>query len=192
MPNRGHVVKCPFYLSHRKKSVTCEDVCRTFWSVESQNEWMRKYCDHDWKMCVFASALLEAYDKLDEGFEGALIELRAEAQEREVRKLKSMLGKQENIIKKLREDNRILREKLEAAEKDMDMFLREVADLTKIYEGRFSFLMTREDVPNGTLDEAEFQEWYKDHKDIKIVSAKRDENGKTILWGLEKKGESDE
>ena len=60
--------RCPFYIDENKLTISCEDVCRSFDSMDEKWTWMDMYCDTwDWMKCPHAADISEAYRKAEEG-----------------------------------------------------------------------------------------------------------------------------
>ena len=194
MPNNGRITVCPFYRDEKNKSISCEDVYRTFRYLKQKNEWMDRYCDADWEHCPYAKKLNEMYDRIEEGDEDAEMEHKIEALEKELRSVKSMLGKAENrlkakdeMIKDLRKQKRAIEDRYHTVRTEYDKekqradyFYTRLFYTLPSYEARFCYLMCMCD-PNGELHEADFQEWCKG-KTLRLDAAEKDDKGNVLIW----------
>lgn len=101
MPNDKHLPLCPFYKRHMERSITCEDINRTFSDTAEKETWLRTYCDTtSWETCEYAKDLNEAYEKLFKGEDKAIMENNTKALEKEVKKLSTLLGKAEKRVER--------------------------------------------------------------------------------------------
>ena len=59
---------CPFYVDENKKSISCEEICRTYKTLECKYDWMTMYCDSwEWMKCPYAIDRSEAYAAYEKG-----------------------------------------------------------------------------------------------------------------------------
>ena len=86
--------RCPYYIDESRRSISCEDVCRSYSSENKKWAWMDMYCDSwDWMKCPYAADISEAYRRYEEGDEMALIEQELKAQKKEIESLLRKLGR---------------------------------------------------------------------------------------------------
>lgn len=202
MPNKVHVPRCPYYLDEQKKTITCEDVYRSFDDLNHKWGWMKMYCDSwDWMRCPYAMDLNEAYDRLEKGDEEALIQNERDSLKRELKSLSIKLGKAEKRIERqqrkiddlrgvnqslvnvnttLENKNRNIHKRWKDLADRMEKYEEKVANqvmvLSDAYEARLAYLM---DVYScGCLKEEDVKAWLKD-KDFAIVMT--DEGFKLIF-----------
>ena len=187
MSNNGRITLCPYYRNEKGLSITCEDVYRRFETRAEKKQYKFKYCCEAWKECPYAKELNELYEKM-EGIEVSNIDKlrqRCSAQDREIKKLVTMLGKSEKKVKELTQQNENLQKLYvkwhgkakEAQEAELRSF-NELNALSDIITGRMVYLMSLH--TDGKLDEKEFQKWAED-KEFALY-AEADEEGKTAVW----------
>ena len=195
---------CPFYIDENKKTISCEDVCRSFRSSKAKWKWMNKYCDTwEWESCQWAKQISEAYRKYEEGDIMALDEHKLEALTKETKYLRTRLGKAEKRVerqqKKIDElravnqsfvtsNNNLEKQKQELYKKwrDTNQSLQdhlnkagdELSAMAQIYEQRMCYLIDRF-APDG-VKEDEIEAWAAD-KEFALV-ADFTEDGKAIAW----------
>lgn len=187
MSNNGRITLCPFYRNEKGLSITCEDVYRRFETRADKKRHKFKYCCEAWKTCPYAKELNELYEKMEGQEVNKTDELRqkCKAQEREIKKMATMLGKAEKKIKDLTKSNENLqklyikwqRKAKEAQDAELRSF-DELNALSDIITGRMVYLMVQH--TDGKFDEKEFQKWAED-KEFSLY-AEADENGKTAVW----------
>lgn len=184
MPNNTRIPLCPFYKDEKNKSISCEDVYRSFPSVKKKYAWMDMYCDEwDWMKCPYAVDLNEAYARLEKGDNKALEKHEIEALKKELKSISTKLGRAEKRIerrqKKIDElrtvnqsltdiniqlDQRMKRYYKDAqkAKEQLDAYERKIADqvvkLTEVYEQRMAYLIETH-APGHRLYEDEIKEW---------------------------------
>lgn len=190
MPNDKHLPLCPFYKRHMERSITCEDVCRTFSTSAKKEMWLRTYCDTPaWEQCEYAQDLNKAYEKLFKGDDKAIMEQEYESLKREIKKLSTLLGKaekrvqrQQKKIDELRAVNksfitrnddlykkwRDINGTLEAYEENM---ADQVQQLVDAYETRLAFLVDR----YGPFSDVDVDEWRRDKAAFALVYAENDD-----------------
>lgn len=177
MPNDKHLPLCPFYKRHMERSITCEDVCRTFSTSAEKERWLTVYCDTTrWEQCEYAQGLNKAYERLFKGDQGAIMENEYESLKREVKKLTTLLGKSEKRVERqqkkideLRAVNKSfitrnddLYKKWRDINVTLEAYEASVADqvqqLADAYETRLAFLVDR----YGPFSDIDVDEWRKD------------------------------
>lgn len=192
-----HYIQCPYYLSHKKVSITCEDTTHHFGEdgVERQ---INKYCEDDWGSCKYAQTLARLYETTDPAkFKEEQLKLRAESSGKEIQKLMAKNGRLENKIKERDENARMnhetYRQSLEHTQKMADAYAAQTrwteslaaAFLVTAYD-----LGTKVDVVEITKDEiATLMSAYK----LQITMT---EDGKAFRFRVERKekehGEEDD
>lgn len=187
MSNNGRITLCPYYRNEKGRSITCEDVYRRFETKADKKHHKFKYCCEAWQECLYAKDLNELYEKM-EGEEVSNVEKlrqKCKAQEREIKKMATMLGKADKKIELLTRNNENLKvlysrwqNKAKEAHDAEIRSLEELNALSDIITGRMVYLMTMH--TGGKLDEREFQKWAED-KEFALY-AEADENGKTAVW----------
>ena len=101
MPNDKHLPLCPYYKRHMERSITCEDVCRTFSTSAEKEMWLDTYCDTPaWEQCEYAQGLTRAYERLFKGDDKAIMENEYESLKKENKKLSTLFGKAEKRIQR--------------------------------------------------------------------------------------------
>lgn len=186
MPNKVHVPRCPYYLDEQKKTITCEDVYRSFDDLNHKWGWMKMYCDSwDWMRCPYAMDLNEAYDRLEKGDEEALIQNERDSLKRELKSLSIKLGKAEKRIERqqrkiddlrgvnqslvnvnttLENKNRTIHQKWKDLSDRMEKYEEKVSaqvmTISETYETRLACLMDK--YTDGKLYESDVREWAKD------------------------------
>lgn len=187
MSNNGRITLCPYYRNEKGLSITCEDVYRRFETKADKRQHKFKYCSEAWKECPYAKDLNELYEKMEGQEVNKTDELRqkCKAQEREIKKMATMLGKAEKKIKELERSNENLQKlyvkwqgKAKEAQDAEIRSLDELNALSDIITGRMVYLMTMH--TDGKLDEREYQKWAED-KEFALY-AEADEDGKTAVW----------
>lgn len=195
---------CPYYIDENKKTISCEDVCRSFDSTDEKWSWMDMYCDSwDWMRCPYAADRAEAYARYEEGEKMALEKQANEALRKEIDSLVKKLGRankkverQQKKIDELRAVNKsfvIRNEDLADKNKDLyrkwrqtdeklnaqsDKIYKEIGALTDIYEQRMCYLIDKY-APDGVREE-EIEAWAAD-KEFALVADFTDE-GKAVAW----------
>lgn len=184
MPNNARIPLCPFYKDEKNKSISCEDVYRSFPSVKKKYAWMDMYCDEwDWMKCPYAVDLNEAYERLEKGDNKALEKHEIEALKKELRSISTKLGKAEKRIERqqrkideLRTVNQSLtniniqldqrmkryykdaqkaKEQLHEYEQKIDAQVKKIAE---VYEQRLAYMIETH-APGHRLYEDEIKEW---------------------------------
>ena len=192
--------RCPYYIDESRQSISCEDVCRSYDSMNEKLSWMDLYCDSwEWTKCPYAIELSEAYKRYEEGDETALIEQELKAQKKEIESLLRKLGRankrierQQKKIDELRAVNQSytrVNQNLEKQKADLYMRWRsaesrvraqddkiwgEISSLASIYEQRMAYLIDTY-CPNGKLRERDVEEWAKDRAYAIVATKIEDE-----------------
>ena len=183
----GRFTICPYYIDENKRSISCEDVCRTYCSVEDKIGWMKMYCDTwDWMKCPYAADRSEAYARKEKGDDTALDEQEKAALDKENKYLRTLLGKADKKIE--RQQKRIdelmgvnqsftaVNQNLEKQKKDYygrwrkaqaaldkgdEKIRQDLAKLGIIYEQRMAYLIDMY-APGKVIYEDDIEEWAKD------------------------------
>ena len=176
--------RCPYYIDESRKTISCEDVCRSFDSIKKKWAWMDMFCDSwDWMKCPYAADRTEAYRRAEEGDEMALDKQETEALRKEVESLLRKLGRankridrQQKKIDELRMVNQSFtninmtlerqNKDLYAKWRDLDSRLakyeeavaNQVQQLADAYEARLAYMVDR----YGTFSDIDVDEWRKD------------------------------
>lgn len=184
MPNNARIPLCPFYKDEKNKSISCEDVYRSFPSVKKKYAWMDMYCDEwDWMRCPYAVDLNEAYARLEKGDKKALEKHEIEALRKELKSISTKLGRAEKRIERqqrkideLRHINqsfiaknedldrigRTYLEKWKAADQQLHEYEQKIDDQVKriveVYEQRLAYMIETH-APGHRLYEDEIKEW---------------------------------
>ena len=160
---------CPYYIDESRKTISCEDVCRSFDSTDSKWAWTDMYCDSwDWMKCPYAMDRSEAYRRFEEGDTEALEEQKEKATKNEVRSLTTKLGRLSKKLSKLQAKNqdleaqkKIYYDKWRAAEDQLREYERKIADqvmgIANAYEARLAYMMDM--FSDGTLNESDVDDW---------------------------------
>lgn len=194
--------RCPYYIDDSRKTISCEDVCRSYNTADQKWAWMDMYCDSwDWMRCPYAADRSEAYRKYEEGDLTALEEQKDRATKDEIRSLTTKLGRLNKKFDKLRAkaadleaQKKIYYDKWRAAEEQLREYERRIADqvmgIANAYEARLAYMMDM--FSDGTLNESDVNDWLQD-KEWAIV---RNEYGFELVFkeeenedGVEKKQE---
>ena len=140
--------RCPYYIDDSRKTISCEDVCRSYNTADQKWAWMDMYCDSwDWMRCPYAADRSEAYRKYEEGDLTALEEQKDRATKDEIRSLTTKLGRLNKKFDKLRAkaadleaQKKIYYDKWRAAEEQLREYEKKMAGqfgtMAGIYEQR--------------------------------------------------------
>lgn len=184
---------CPYYIDENKKSISCEDCCRSFRSPKAKYKWMNKYCDTwEWEKCPWAIDLTEAYRRYEKGDIHALENHEIEALTKETKYLRTRLGKAEKRVERqqkkidelravnqsfmnnsnnLEKQKRNFYEKWRAAEQELQKYRDKAGDelsaMAEIYETRFCYLIDNF-APDKTVREDDVKAWAED-KEFALV-----------------------
>lgn len=162
--------RCPYYIDESRRSISCEDVCRSYSSENKKWAWMDMYCDSwDWMKCPYAADISEAYRRYEEGDEMALIEQELKAQKKEIESLLRKLGRANKKLDKERAKNKDLEsqkkiyfEKWRKADEQLREYEKKIADqlgaMAGIYEQRMAYLIDSY-AADGRLYEQEVEAW---------------------------------
>ena len=162
--------RCPYYIDESRRSISCEDVCRSYASENKKWAWMDMYCDSwDWMKCPYAADISEAYRRYEEGDEMALIEQELKAQKKEIESLLRKLGRANKKLDKERAKNKDLEsqkkiyfEKWRKADEQLHEYEKKIADqlgaMAGIYEQRMAYLIDSY-AADGRLYEQEVEHW---------------------------------
>ena len=162
--------RCPYYIDESRRSISCEDVCRSYSSENKKWAWMDMYCDSwDWMKCPYAMEISEAYRRYEEGDEMALIEQELKAQKKEIESLLRKLGRANKKLDKERAKNKDLEsqkkiyfEKWRKADEQLREYEKKIADqlgaMAGIYEQRMAYLIDSY-AADGRLYEQEVEHW---------------------------------
>ena len=174
---------CPFYVDENKKSISCEDICRTYKTLECKYDWMTMYCDSwEWMKCPYAIDRSEAYAAYEKGDVKALENQEIKALEKENKYLRTLLGKAEKRVerqqKKIDElravnqsftnvNNSLEKQKKEfysrwrkaqdELDKGNETVMEELRRLGDIYEQRMCYLIDR--FADGFFCESDVERW---------------------------------
>lgn len=190
--------KCPYYQSDKRQTITCEDACRRFKSLDDKWTWMDKYCDKAWESCKFAMDMNKAYRRQEEGDITALDKEKVTALGKENSKLLSALGRaekrisrQQKKIDELRAVNKSftsVNNSLEQQKKDYysrwrsaldelnkvnESVMAELNKLGSIYEQRMAYLIEQY-APDGVLAEDDVAAWAGDKEFAIVLDANAD------------------
>ena len=162
--------RCPYYIDESRRSISCEDVCRSYSSENKKWAWMDMDCDSwDWMKCPYAADISEAYRRYEEGDEMALIEQELKAQKKEIESLLRKLGRANKKLDKERAKNKDLEsqkkiyfEKWRKADEQLHEYEKKIADqlgaMAGIYEQRMAYLIDSY-ADDGRLYEQEVEHW---------------------------------
>ena len=179
---------CPFYVDENKKSISCEDICRTYKTLGEKFRWMDMYCDSwDWMKCPYAADRSEAYEAYEKGDVKALENQEIKALEKENKYLRTLLGKAEKRVerqqKKIDElravnqsftnvNNSLEKQKKEfytrwrkaqdELDKGNETVMEELRRLGDIYEQRMCYLIDR--FADGFFCESDVERWAGDRE----------------------------
>lgn len=195
---------CPYYIDESRKTISCEDVCRSFDSTDSKWAWTDMYCDSwDWMKCPYAADRSEAYRKYEEGDIKALDEQKERATKDEIRSLTTKLGRLNKKFDKLRAKNqdleaqkKIYYDKWRAAEEQLKEYEKriggQIQTLQMIYEQRICYLIENF-VPEKKIYEADIMKWAGD-KEFALISDidPRYTNLEKVAWQVVFKEEENE
>jgi hypothetical protein len=160
--SNGRYTYCPFYIDENKRSISCEDVCRHFSSLDEKYGWMRQYCDTmEWEKCPFAVDLTEAYYRKEKGDEKALEKEKIKAMESEIRSLSTKLGTAEKRNERLHQVNELMMKKLKKASTELEDYQKHESEryfrMAMLYEDRIAYLI--DTCCDGRLAEADVKAW---------------------------------
>ena len=195
---------CPFYVDENKKSISCEDICRTYKTLECKYDWMTMYCDSwEWMKCPYAIDRSEAYAAYEKGDVKALENQEIKALEKENKYLRTLLGKAEKRVerqqKKIDElravnqsftnvNNSLEKQKKEfytrwrkaqdELDKGNETVMEELRRLGDIYEQRMCYLIDR--FADGFFCESDVERWAGDREFA--LARQYDEDLGDMVW----------
>lgn len=181
--------RCPYYIDENNMTISCEDVCRSYDSLDDKWAWMDMYCDTwDWQKCPYALDMTEAYRKAEEGDSMAIENHEKKAAKNEIRSLSTKLGmakkKNERLTKRLMEEQELVksyqrrneallrenkdyykrwREAQGKLDKGNEQIHSELSTLANIYEQRMAFLIDTY-CPDKKLYDEDAEAWAKDRE----------------------------
>lgn len=177
--------RCPFYIDENKLTISCEDVCRSYDSLDEKWAWMDMYCDSwDWMRCPYAMDISEAYRKAEEGDVMAIEEQEIKALKKENHALRTKLGTQtkkaERLMRRLDEQKELVksyqrrnealykkwRDAFEKVRGEDDQIWNEMVTLTQIYEQRMCYLI--DTYADGKFYDEDAEAWAGD-KEFKLA-----------------------
>lgn len=197
MPNNTRIPVCPFFKDEKKKSISCEDVFRSFPSCRKKEQWMDMYCDEwDWMKCPYAVDLNAMYERIDKGadMETEQMKQKIEAMRKELRYKATLLGRadkrleaREKEIKELRRKNKALEgqklaeyKRRRKAESDLHDYEKNESEryfkMAKLYEDRLAYLIWA--YCDSRLPEARVKEWAKN----KEYALSFDSKSQDLVW----------
>lgn len=93
----GRFAVCPFFVSEKKLSISCEDTVRQFYTKQDKQKQLKNFCDSDWQHCQYAKALNDLYERMDEmktqkDRDIAALEHLAQARKKENEEIRQRLG----------------------------------------------------------------------------------------------------
>lgn len=205
--------RCPFYIDENRKTISCEDVCRSYDSLNEKLSWMDLYCDSwDWAKCPYAVDLSEAYRRYEEGDEMALVEQELKANKKEIESLIRKLGRANKKIERMQKKIDELRsvnqsftavneslenqkrsyfEKWKEADAKLKEYEKKIADqlgaLAGIYEQRMCYLIDK-CIADGKFYDSEAEAWAGDKEFALMHDA--DEGGRYWKVVFKEDGES--
>lgn len=164
MPNSSHYVLCPYYVTEKKASITCEDCFRTFNNRKKKEWWMKTYCDDRWEECKYAIALTKAYEEGEESVEKEKIE----SLERELSSMSKKLGRekkkterQQKKIDSLMDQKKEIYAKWRAVNEELTnvnmKIYGQLQQMVQLYEDRLAYLIATK--CDGQLREKDVEEW---------------------------------
>ena len=202
---------CPYYIDENNKTISCEDVCRSFDSMDEKWQWMDMYCDSwDWMRCPYAADRSEAYRRAEKGETKALAEQEAKAQKKEIESLLRKLGRANKKIERMQkkiDDLRAVNKSFvqrnedlsrqnreayskwrgvnESLERYEEVIASQVQVIADAYEARLAYMIDR----FGTFSDLDVDEW-RQGKSFALVYDEDDDG--YPCWQLVFKEEGDE
>lgn len=203
MPNNTHIPICPYFRDEKKRSISCEDIFRSFPSGEAKNAWMEMFCDRwEYELCPYAAALGDMYERIDKGADMTEEQMKQQinAMKKELKYKAVLLGKadkrleaKDQEIKDLRKKNREIESlraeeyrKRRKAEIEVERHGVKATDQLKqiieTYKDVMCFLLYH-NAPDG-LSEQEVSAWAKEHRDAAYSVLRMPCKGGDMLWQL--------
>ena len=148
----GRFAMCPYFLSEKKLSISCEDTVRQFYSKKDKQKQMKNFCDSQWKSCRYAIALNDLYERMDEmktqkDRDVAALEHLAAARKKENEELRQRLGYVNARNKSLEMMLGYLCDKFDVSEVD-------VAEMTKFF-GKYTVNWKKTNKDSITIEKVE-------------------------------------
>lgn len=98
-----YVMTCPYYVSEKKKTVSCEGRIRWFLDAEKKRDYMQRFCCDKWEDCDYAKNLSAIYAETEGLSENEQrierLEYYLMTNRRTVKKLIQRIGMMEKIAK---------------------------------------------------------------------------------------------
>ena len=93
----GRFALCPYFMSEKKLSISCEDTVRQFYTKKDKQKKLKNFCDSNWNACEYAKTLNDLYERMDEmktqkDRDIAALEHLAAARKKENEELRQRLG----------------------------------------------------------------------------------------------------
>lgn len=207
MPNNliSYDIQCPFYLSEKRLSISCEDSPHFFVKFSKKKWWLKHYCMENWKECKYAAGLIEAYDEDERGDDEALENKKSESLREELRIMSLRLGKaRESIERKdrkideLRKENESLKKvkdnnyahrkrlfkELQETKKELERVsveqFEQLMELNKIFTERLAYLMETKN--KGELLQSDVDEWASKQEEEVAITGAWDEKTDSRKW----------
>ena len=164
MPNSNHYVVCPYFVSEKNESISCEDCFRTFNSRKKKEWWMKNYCDTEWEECPYAGALNQAYEEGEISVDNEKIN----SLEKELRSMSKKLGREKKKTERQQKriDDLMLQKKElyakwrkvneELTEVNMKIY-NQMQQIVQLYEDRMAYLIDTK--CDGELREKDVEAW---------------------------------
>lgn len=188
---------CPFFMSEKRKSITCEDCFRLFNSLEKKDAWMDKYCSNSWEDCPHAKKLNDAYERVEQGDKMALEQNMIDSLRKELKGAFSKISRLENKLRKAEAKNKdleiqkkLIYEKCRKAVQELSEYKNKEAEryysLAKLYEDRIAYLI--DTFCGGKLEENTVKAW----AEGKEYALTFDEKSKDPIWIVKVRDEEEE
>ena len=187
MTNSKHLATCPFYEYEKENFVKCEDVKRIFRNVKKKDDYMRQFCDADWRLCEHAARMQKAYEEGRNMSEVKIKSLISENRklEKRLKQAEARIRDKDNELKKLQKTSRyyevhyhMYMDKCVEAQKREKDIAEEVTAMTAMYEARFAYLMA--EFAGGILNEKDMEEW-SEGKEF-AITADKVEDDRVVQW----------
>lgn len=175
----GHYVQCPFYVSDRRLSISCEDIYRRHDSKSAKHKWMRGYCDKAWESCPYARNLSDVYNMKGAELNKELDKLRVKELQAEQRKLMSRIGVLEKKEQKYQERIQNLQAIVQKYKDRERTVSYQIDKLASMYEGFITYLLSVFSMGEFRIEN--YENWSKD-KEFQLLATERDEEGKPMVF----------
>ena len=219
MPNNliSCEIQCPFYLSEKRLSISCEDSPHFFAKKSKKNWWIKSYCADNWQGCKYAAGLLKAYDDDERGDEAALENKKSESLREELRVMSLRLGKAKESIERkdrkideLRKENedlskvnennvlhrKRLYKKLRETKKELEQATKEMYDqlmqINDIYIDRLAYLIDTKCRDTDGLLQEDVDKWVASQEEEYSIVGTWDEKTDGRLWSVVREAKEDE